>query len=92
MSESKLQTKILTDLKKRGWLVVKTIALSVNGYPDIFAFHDGKSIFIEVKDEKGVISEIQKYRISELIREGFDAVVVFNFSQYQSFMLNLSTP
>ena len=38
MLEAKLQTKIIKDLEKRGYFTVKTIKLSKNGLPDIFAF------------------------------------------------------
>ncbi len=84
--ESKIQSEIIKDLKKRGWIVVKAIMLSLNGFPDIMAFKNGETIFIEVKDAKGVISEIQKYRINELINQKFRAVVVFSFNDYIKFI------
>jgi hypothetical protein len=37
-AESKLQSKIIKLLESDGWLVVKTIQLSKNGYPDLFCF------------------------------------------------------
>lgn len=70
---SKYQTKIINDLKKDGWLVVKTIKLSENGYPDIFAFKSGKAKFIEVKERNDTLKELQKYRIRQLREQGFDA-------------------
>ena len=40
-------------LRGEGWLVVKTIVLSLAGFPDIFAFRNKVAIFIEVKSPKG---------------------------------------
>ena len=72
-AESKIQTKIINYLKSEGWLVVKTIQLSINGMPDVFAFKAGRAIFIEVKQPGGKRSELQKYRIEQLTAEGFTA-------------------
>ena len=74
--ESKEQTKIKKYLEKDGWIVVKTIQLSESGYPDLFAFRRGQTLFIEVKREKGGrLSEIQKYRIEMLIQQKFVVLV-----------------
>ena len=50
--EQKLQSKIISDLDKRGWIVVKTITQSKAGFPDVFAFKNGKAMFFEVKAKK----------------------------------------
>lgn len=78
-TEQKLQTKIINYLKSDGWLVVKTIQLSINGMPDIFAFKNGRTIFIEVKSPNGKRSELQKYRIEQLTLQGFTAFFCDNF-------------
>lgn len=71
MLESARQTKIKKQLEKEGWFVIKLIKTSVNGIPDLMALKNGDTIFIEVKQPKGVLSEIQKYRIKELREKGF---------------------
>ena len=82
--ESKEQTKIKKYLEKDGWIVVKTIQLSESGYPDLFAFRDGTTLFIEVKREKGGrLSEIQKYRIEKLIEQNFSVLVSHGFNQFK---------
>lgn len=82
--ESKEQTKIKKYLEKDGWIVVKTIQLSESGYPDLFAFRDGATLFIEVKREKGGrLSEIQKYRIERLIDAGFIVLVSHGFNKFK---------
>lgn len=82
--ESKEQTKIKKHLEKDGWIVVKTIQLSESGYPDLFAFRCGKTLFIEVKREKGGrLSEIQKYRIEMLSAQNFSVLVSHGFNQFK---------
>jgi hypothetical protein len=44
------------------------------------ALKGGRTIFIEVKQPKGVLSEIQKLRIGQLISNGF---TVFIWTDYE---------
>ena len=82
--ESKEQTKIKKYLEKDGWIVVKTIQLSESGYPDLFAFRDGLTLFVEVKREKGGrLSEIQKYRIEKLEHQNFVVFVSHGFNHFK---------
>lgn len=80
-SEKTLQSKIIRHLERNGWIVIKTILLNKNGYPDIFAFRDGRTIFIEVKGTDGVVSKLQELRIKQLQSEGFTAFVCRNFEE-----------
>ena len=83
-AESKLQSKIIKLLEADGWLVVKTIQLSKNGYPDIFAFRSGITIFIEVKAPNGKRSELQKYRIEQLTSQGFTAFFCESLDEFKT--------
>lgn len=85
--ESKLQTKIIKYLEANGWIVVKTIQLSKNGFPDIFAFKNGRTIFIEVKAPNGKRSELQKYRIEQLTKQGFTALFCDDFNDILNLQL-----
>jgi len=82
-AEAKLQTRIINALESDGWLVVKTIQLSKNGFPDVFAFKNGRSIFIEVKAKNGIRSELQKYRIEQLTAQGFIAFFCDDFNYFK---------
>ena len=82
--ESKIQKQIIDYLEKDNWIVVKTIRLNDSGYPDIFAFRNGKTLFIEVKSEKGVLSELQKHRINKLRQQGFDVLVSNSFESFKT--------
>lgn len=63
MIESKIQTKIINKLKKEGWICIKLIRTSLNGIPDLICLKNGETIFIEVKQPNGKLSELQKIRI-----------------------------
>ena len=71
MLEQARQKKITNRLQQEGWLVVKLIKTNTNGIPDLMALKDGVTEFIEVKQPKGVLSEIQKIRIKQLREQGF---------------------
>ena len=51
----------------------------MNGIPDLMCLKDGKTMFIEVKQPTGKLSEIQKFRIDELRKQGFEAKVWTDF-------------
>jgi Holliday junction resolvase len=74
--ESTYQRKLKRYFEREGWLVIKVIRATVNGYPDLMLLHPLRpTIFIEVKAEKGVLSKVQEYRIKELQEKGFTAMV-----------------
>ena len=89
-AESKLQSKIIKLLEADGWLVVKTIQLSKNGFPDIFAFRSGTTIFIEVKAPNGIRSELQKYRIEQLTKQGFTAFFCDNLADFKAIIRSVN--
>ena len=72
MLESSRQTQIKKKLQADGWIVIKLIKTSLTGIPDILALKDGKAMFVEVKQPKGVISPIQQYVIDTLRTNGFE--------------------
>lgn len=74
--ESSVQRSIVTLLKSAGWVVDKPVSRSHNGFPDIAAYKDGKTIFIEVKRPGGKTTPIQDYWISKLKNMGFEAYVI----------------
>jgi Holliday junction resolvase len=82
MKESEIQRKITLQLEKRGWVVVKLIKTTMHGIPDLMALKDGKTVFIEVKTDKGVTSELQKFRHEQLKKQGFTVYVWNNFEDF----------
>lgn len=76
MSEQKLQTKIKQRLESHGWFVTKLMKTSTNGIPDLLCLRKGLAVFLEVKTEDGVVSQLQQFMIDKLKRNGFHARVV----------------
>lgn len=81
MLESARQTQIKKKMEDDGWIVIKLIKTSMNGICDLMCLKEGEVKFIEVKQPKGVLSEIQKYRIDQLKEIGFDVRVWIGYEQ-----------
>ena len=73
--ESTVQSSIQKWLKDNGWFTIKIIMASKNGIPDLMAIKNGRTIFIEVKNEIGKLSKIQEYRIKEMQQHGAEVIV-----------------
>jgi Holliday junction resolvase-like predicted endonuclease len=76
--ESKIQHKIIKKLESDGYFVLKLIRTNKSGIMDLIAMKKDIFFFIEVKQPKGRLSEIQKYRISELKKIGIDVFVCYD--------------
>ena len=70
---STYQNKIKKQMEQKGYKVVSVIKLSQNGFPDLLCMKDGRSIWIECKEKNDTLKPWQKYRIDELINNGFEA-------------------
>lgn len=58
--ENTIQRRMLKALRERGCVAVKTMSQSLDGWPDITAITPrGRVLFIEMKDERGSLSEQQ---------------------------------
>lgn len=78
MTESQYQSKLIKKLESEGWYVLKLISTNKVGIPDLLALKDNeKPYFIEVKGKKGILSELQKYRLKELKELNFKAEVLY---------------
>ena len=75
-SESSYQKTLIKQFESEGYLVLKLIQVQKAGYPDLLLMKpNGEIRFVEVKAKRGRLSKIQKYRIDELKRLGFDVEV-----------------
>lgn len=81
MKESVIQSQVIKYLEKIGWYVVKIIQTNKNGWPDLQAHKDGITIFVEVKSEKGKVSQLQQYRHKQLTDAGFKVLVIYSLKQ-----------
>lgn len=78
MKESFIQSKIIKDLEAAGWMVVKLIQTNKNGIPDLLCLKNKETVFIEVKSEKGIVSELQKYRHRQLAQQNFLTIIAYS--------------
>ena len=76
--------KIRKWFEANGWIVLKTVALSTAGWPDIIALKDGTTVFVEVKKPDGKLSDLQAFRIEQLIKAGFQAFTAYSFNDFQN--------
>ena len=78
MKEQAYQKKIIDEYTKQGYLVINTIKTNITGIPDLILLKAGETpMFIECKTPKGVVSEIQKYRLEQLRKQGFDVYISY---------------
>jgi Holliday junction resolvase len=70
---STFQIKIKKKMEQKGYKVLSVIKLSQNGFPDLLCLKDGRSVWIECKEKNDTLKPLQKYRIDELINNGFEA-------------------
>lgn len=80
--ESKLQTRIKNNLKKRGWRVIKAILLSESGHPDLWCCKKGRLVLLEIKSETGIHEPLQKYRQKQWRDDGFTCECVYTYDEY----------
>lgn len=74
MREAKIQTEIKKHLEAKGYLVVKILQSTLNGWPDLQAMKGGKIYFIEVKRPGEKLEPLQEYRHKQLEALGFTCI------------------
>lgn len=74
MLESSVQRKIIEALEKAGWITHKVIASSKPGWPDVEAFKNRRSVFIECKRPGKEADTLQRYRLKKLQEHGFEVI------------------
>ena len=75
MLEKTIQAKIKKELTKQGWLVIRPVAVSKSGYPDLWCLKEGKTVFVEVKRPWEIPTPLQTVRHLELRLAGFQVIV-----------------
>ena len=67
------QKEIIKKYEAEGYDVLKTIRLNKSGYPDLQCLKNGVTIWIECKEIKDTLKPLQKLRIDQLRKNGFEA-------------------
>ncbi len=76
MKESLVQKYVIKRMELNGFLVVKIIQCTKNGWPDLQCHKNGKTLFIECKSTGQKCSQLQLFRHEQLIKKGFRVLVV----------------
>ncbi len=76
--ESIIQRKVISQYEAAGWLVVKIIQCTKNGWPDLQCHRNGVTLFIETKATGGKLSPLQQYRHDQLRKQGFTVHTIDN--------------
>ena len=79
MKEQDYQKKIVKYLESRGAYVVKVVAASKKGVPDILACYNGNFLGIEVKTPttRANVSQLQEYNLRQIDKaKGYSGVAV----------------
>ena len=89
MSEATLSKYIYNKAKALGCMVVK-IDASHRGWPDRLILHNGKCMFIEVKNPngRGRLSKLQRYTIERIKSIGIQAFVIDNKNMANEVLYN----
>lgn len=78
MKEQDYQKRISDNLTKEGYFVTNLIKTNRNGIPDLLALkYNEPPMYIECKTPKGKLSEIQEFRLNELVSYGFNCFVSY---------------
>ena len=86
--EKNFETKVKAFLTENNCWYVKFFAnaMTRKGVPDILACVNGHFVGIEVKAEKGIVSELQKYNI-EKIKKANGIALILRPSNFDEFKL-----
>jgi Holliday junction resolvase len=86
--ESKLQRKIIQDLELSGWEVNKVMKSNKAGWPDLEAFRNKITVFIETKSKGKKANPLQKYQHRKLEAQGFQVFVTDTWECYMQIKYN----
>lgn len=86
MKENQIQKYILDRLNANNIFNFKIVATNKRGIPDIFFLYKGVPYFIEVKTNKGKLSDLQKYQIEKISDNGGWAKVVKSIKEFDSLL------
>ena len=85
MTEQQIQKKRIKELEAEGYYVIKLMKTNKNGIPDLIAIPpDSGVLFSEVKTKKGVVSELQKYRLLEMETEVAMEIIMTSLEQMRN--------
>lgn len=85
-TEKQVEQYLRKEVSKRGALCLKMNPLANRGIPDRLVIMDGRMCFVELKKEKGVLSEAQKSFIKRLELKGHVVSVLYSKKDVDKFI------
>ena len=83
MTETQLKNSVKKWVSSVGGYSIKISDKFTSGIPDLWICINGRQIWIELKTEKGVVSQIQQWTISQINQAGGKAVVCRSLKEVQ---------
>ena len=88
--EATLERSFCNWLRKAGCLVYKFVSPGNDGVPDrIVVTSGGRVIFVELKTERGELSDIQNYQIGRIRDHGQDVRELYGKDDVDRFVLDV---
>lgn len=89
MEESKIQSYLIRELKKRGWFVRKIARTNSPGDPDIFTYKEGRVVWIETKKSGRKADPLQEYKRREIMSHGMESIVIAGIEESYTYVSSL---
>ena len=87
MTEKQIEARMVRAVKERAGLCYKFVSPGNTGVPDrIVITPDGRTIFVELKTERGVLSKLQQYQITRMQKRNADVRVLYGWPQVKAFV------
>jgi hypothetical protein len=87
MKESQIESKLVKAVREHGGLCYKFVSPSNPGVPDrIVITPEGRTIYIELKNEVGRLQSLQAWQISEMRKRGADVRVLKGIDEVKTFV------
>lgn len=89
MEESKIQSYLIRELKKKGWFVRKIARTNSPGDPDIFTYKDGCVVWIETKKSGRIADPLQEYKRKEIVSYGMESIVIAGIEEAYNYISSI---
>lgn len=86
MTESKIQSKIITIAESLGWYTVKVTLCNKSGFPDLIMFRDGRTICMEVKSPGKDARPLQEEQQKRIRAKGVPVYVVSDIATAEAIL------
>lgn len=86
MIESKIQRSIIQYLKFSGYMVLRMREVEPNGIPDLLCISFNHTLWIEVKQPTGRLSEAQKFIHKKLVALNQEVITVTSLDELKEYL------